>query len=646
MRAVLFVGQSPDRYLVSVRSLLDQTTLPVTVGVLYPQDGPCFDGLSERVTWRTCGSVAELVNTEMAGLRKSSAGANAAMGIVVVDDAVLLPPDAFVTAQDWLALDARIATVSFLSNAADFLSFPVRNAPQDRPIDRHDERSITRLLRTLDPPVEPTPIVHATGSVVVIGAAAFGAIGELRAPHSARFDAAIADYSARGRAKGFVDVVDASTYIARPSDVTVAPIANALSSDDRGWLLHHHRSLIAFLDKERMHGDSPLALAHQTARAKVCGLRIAIDGSCFGPTEVGTQVATQHLIGALAARTDVAEVVVVVPGPVPPYAANTLAAARTRVVRTLPEIGSVDIAYRPYQPVPGWDLTGWRSVAPRLVIGMLDTIAFHNGGYSSDSDSWIAYRAAIQTALAACDAVTVIAPDVITQMRWHRLGVPPIVEAIELGTDHLTGTERATVPAELAARGFGGAPFALLQGVNYTHKNRELAMAAHRMLWQRGFADLDLVVAGASVPHGTSRTAEAALGLGPDRIWILPELAFEERNWLLRHARFVWYPTSAEGFGLVPFEAARFGTPTVVVGFGPIPALAGAAGPWLADGWDAPSLADAAERFLVDAEAARAQVEALREQADRYSWAVHAERLTALLRRVLSEPQRRPPTVG
>ena len=647
MRAVLFVAQSPDRYLVAVRSLLERTTLPVRVGVLYPQDGPRFDGLGERVSWRTVGSVAELINTEMAGVRSGTVDLGPGVdAVVVIDDAVLFPPNPFAAAQLWLETDVRIATVSFLSNAADFLSFPIRNASQDRPPDRLDEESITRRLRTKGPPAEPAPIVHATGAVVVIGAAAFGAIGELRAPHSARFDAAIADFSARGRAKGFVDVVDASTYITRPSDVAVAPIANALSSDDRGWLLHHHRSLIAFLDKERMHGDSPLGLAHQCARAKVCGLRVAVDGSCFGPNEVGTQVATQQLIAALAERDDVNELVVVVAGPVPPYAANTLAHPRVRVVRGLGEVGSVDVAYRPYQPIPGWDVGGWRASAPRLVIGMLDTIAFHNGGYFNDSEAWIAYRSAIQTGLLACDAVTVISEDVISQMRMHRLPVPSIVVAIALGTDHLTGREPAVMPSELAARGFAGAPFALVQGVNYTHKNRELAMAAHRLLWDRGFDDLGLVVAGASVPHGTSRVAEAALGLGRDRMWVLPELGPEERNWLLRHAQFVWYPTSAEGFGLVPFEAARFGTPTVTVGFGPIAEVTAPADVLFAGGWDAGALADAAERLLTDPGAARAQVAALLARADQYSWALHAERLTGLFRRVLAEPQRHPPTTG
>ena len=42
-----------------------------------------------------------------------------------------------------------------------------------------------------------------------------------------------------------------------------------------------------------------------TARTKVHGLRIVIDGSCLGPIENGTQVQTLALVGALVRRDDV-----------------------------------------------------------------------------------------------------------------------------------------------------------------------------------------------------------------------------------------------------------------------------------------------------------------------------------------------------
>lgn len=650
--AVLFVPSSPDVWVLPIRSLLDRTDLPVVVGCLYPQFVRDFEALGPRVRARQCGSVSQLVNETWREHRAH---------VVVVDDAVVLPPDPFVHALRWLDDDVRVASVSFLSNAADFLSFPVRNLPQDRPIDGHDEVSITRRLRAEHPPAEPAPVAHATGAVVVLGSAALGAVGELEAPASARFDVAVADFSARARSKGFVDLCDTGTFVTRPSDAAMHPIADTLTPDDRGWLLHRHRSLIGYLEHERMSGDSPFALAHQVARVKVAGLRVLVDGSCFGPNEVGTQVATAHTIRALAASPAVREVCVALPGPVPAYAASVLTAPKVRAMPAssadLSVFGPVDIAFRPYQPVPGWDVGAWKHAGVRLVVSVLDTIAFHNGGYFADSGAWMAYRDSLRASVRAADAITVISDDVAAQLRLHALPIDgSLVTTVPLGTEHLRGDDPTRLPAELAARGFGAGSFALCLGVNYTHKNRELALLAHAELCRRGF-DLSLVLAGAAVPHGTSRVAEARVGTD-DRVFVLPELAQEERNWLLRHASLVWYPTSAEGFGLVPFEAAAFGTPTVSVDFGPLRELAdgrtvdpGAGGrpsplafgddvPVLAADWTPEALADAAVALLTDPDRARRHREAVAAAGARYSWDRTAATLVRLFREALARPAR------
>jgi glycosyltransferase involved in cell wall biosynthesis len=240
-------------------------------------------------------------------------------------------------------------------------------------------------------------------------------------------------------------------------------------------------------------------------------------------------------------------------------------------------------------------------------------------------------------------------------------------------------------------------------GVNYSHKNRELARAAHEIVRARGF-DLALVMAGASVPHGTTRVLEGRVAPS-DATYVLPEVASSERNWLLRHASLVWYPTSAEGFGLVPFEAAVFGTPTVAVGFGPVEELAlarsgsnrfshagevpgfsanteprsarnftsddtqprdqqatlrapsteeafertgvtgridrhGADVPVLARDWSPEALAEVAIAFLSDPDLARRHCAALNDSGRHYSWSRTADALVETFRESLSQPRR------
>jgi glycosyltransferase involved in cell wall biosynthesis len=154
-------------------------------------------------------------------------------------------------------------------------------------------------------------------------------------------------------------------------------------------------------------------------------------------------------------------------------------------------------------------------------------------------------------------------------------------------------------------------------------------------------------MAGPSVPHGASRLAEAKVVLAQREhlnhdVFLLPDVASEERNWLLRHADVVLYPSSAEGFGLVPYEAACFGTPTVFTRFGPLHELAPEA-PVAADGWAPGQLADAAEQLLTDRALAQRQISTCLAAGATYTWAATAEGLTALYRQVVALPSRSAP---
>jgi glycosyltransferase involved in cell wall biosynthesis len=152
-----------------------------------------------------------------------------------------------------------------------------------------------------------------------------------------------------------------------------------------------------------------------------------------------------------------------------------------------------------------------------------------------------------------------------------------------------------------------------------------------------------LVLAGASVSRGSSRVSEARafVDTGDDEILVLPDVDSEERNWLLAHARLLLYPTSAEGFGFVPFEAARFGTPTISVSFGPIREL-GAAGPDAPRSWSIDELTASALDLLRDPAKAQAQVEAITAAGDLLTWQQCASAMLEMYRSVLDRPPRSP----
>jgi glycosyltransferase involved in cell wall biosynthesis len=180
--------------------------------------------------------------------------------------------------------------------------------------------------------------------------------------------------------------------------------------------------------------------------------------------------------------------------------------------------------------------------------------------------------------------------------------------------------------------------FVLMLGANYSHKNRDLGIQAWKLLRDRGWGHT-LVLVGAHVGHGSSRLEEARSGGGHPDVLIIPDVPSEERNWLLRHASVLLYPTSAEGFGLVPYEAAMFGTPTVAISFGPLSEANPAAPVWSTD-WSASSVADAADALLRDPAVAREQVAATVAAGSSYTWEYTAGRLVEAYRTLLGWPAR------
>ena len=159
------------------------------------------------------------------------------------------------------------------------------------------------------------------------------------------------------------------------------------------------------------------------------------------------------------------------------------------------------------------------------------------------------------------------------QLYQNRMPVPTErVYPVECGTDHLleAPSTELRMPIQLLQRGFAAHRFVFALGTNYAHKNRDLAIAAFQEM-RRKDPDLHMVMVGAYVPFGSSRMAEARRlsEAATSNLHILSDCTSEERNWLFKHASAVLYATSAEGFGLVPYEAAQFDTPSAFVSFGP-----------------------------------------------------------------------------
>ncbi|MEO6120913.1 MAG: glycosyltransferase [Acidimicrobiales bacterium] len=632
--AVLFAGERPELYAPTVVSL--RRACPGVVVLAGAADGDIGPLVAVGAKPAQAGSWAELVNQTWAQRRSH---------VLAVTDTVIFPTGVLDRAVPILDAWLHLATVSFFANLAAFLSFPHRNQGVSHQIESLDEEAVTRLLRSRGPELGPAPVPYAAGPAVLLSHFALSAVGPLTEDASLRPGAALADFSLRARAKGFVDVVDPTAFCARPFDL--APVDDPWPTPaERRWLTARHSVMATLVDTEALSMTSALAAVHGASRAKVLGLRVLVDGTCFGAKEMGTQVQTISLIAALARRSDVARVEVALATDVPRYAEATLSHTKVHARLVLGGdvscLGPADVGHRPFQPERPLH-PSWVAAAARTVVTIQDLIAYHGAAYHGSPDEWMAHRRGLHQAVAEADGVVVISHDVAKRLELERLPVEGgRVFVVGNGTDHLRGVESEALPVELLARGFTAGRFALVLGTNYAHKNRDLAVAAVGELRRRGIP-LALVMAGAAVPFGSSRAAEVlAGGAGgdfDDEVFAVPDVTSEERNWLLRHASVVLYPTSAEGFGLIPYEAARFGTPTVLVPFGPLAEVMGPMPVQAAD-WSPSALADAAEALLGDPDLAEAQVAAALAAGEDFTWDATAAKLVEVYRSLLAQPAR------
>ncbi len=424
------------------------------------------------------------------------------------------------------------------------------------------------------------------------------------------------DVLVEGTPEGLIDPRAPTRGLESPSGGVGNPIQATIANDEQGPL---HRAL-------------------DRARTALGRLSVTIDGRALNASAGGTQTYIVELILALARGGEVA-VRVLVPPDLSRRASDALASVPEVELLTyeqaLAEPPLSDVVHRPQQVFTPDDLTLLRLVGRRVVIGQQDLVAFHNHSYHRDGDAWRAYRRTTRLALAGADQVVffseharrdALAEDLLPAGRTHVVGIG--AEAIE------ASSSAGRPPDGLAADD----PFLLCLGADYAHKNRPFAIALLGALRALGWPGR-LVLAGAHVPHGSSREHERELlGERPELSGFILDLGpIDEstKTWLYGHARALLYPTLYEGFGLLPVEAARAGLPCLFAAQASLSEVAGGAATLVP--WDAAASANAVLPLLNDGPARVAHLQKLR-TIPVPGWSEVARQLVAVYHHALAAP--------
>jgi len=389
--------------------------------------------------------------------------------------------------------------------------------------------------------------------------------------------------------------------------------------------------------------------------ARLDHLSITVDVSWLGPIESGAQVMTVAAVEAIARRNDVARLVLVGVDDLPAYAQKLLKSPKVQLFPRDTQAPRSDVMWFPHQIYSNTDVYNQgHLLANRVVVTYLDFISYDIPTYHKSQSAQLTYRALQRRIALAADGISTISSDVANRLLDDVPEVDPRrVKATPLGLDHMSDqAELDNLPRgglltlKIFLKRYGAAtvdrPFILVFGNSYLHKNREFALKVWERVVESGVG-CDLVMAGATVEGSAGdklteviddwKGKETSSGEFFLVDWNTDEAS---RLWLLANAAVVLYPTSSEGFGLPPYEAAALGTPATFTSFGPLREVAGI--PDLPSTWSVDEFVDDLVTLLTDPVAAQKRVSSLEQAIRRHTWDGFAHELVTFMGNVAQMP--------
>jgi GT2 family glycosyltransferase/glycosyltransferase involved in cell wall biosynthesis len=578
---------------------------------------------------------------------------NAGFAAAAPADVIVLNSDCVVAA-GWLeglrraaASDALVATASALTNHGTILSVPERNRPRpDLPQHQdlaHAAGAVLQQSLRLYPHL-PTAVGHC----MYVRRQALELVGDFDLAFSPGYGEEV-DFSQRCALHGMVHVAADDVFVLHRSGGSFSEDGEANPVQDE-----HERIIDArYPYYQRAQAEAgrtpfgPLPRAVAAARRAINGLKVTIDARCLGPLVTGTQVHTLEVIRALS-QTERVDLRVIVPPDLGSHALEQLEQMNDVEVMPHTQVGrgmeKSDITHRPYQVSSAEDLLLLGLTGERQVITHQDLIAYRNPGYFAGYPQWERYQRLTRRALAVADSVVFFSHHAAQDALGEDLIEPARTRVVYIGVDHAEPRlPDGPRPPDGAETRLSDRPMLLCLGTDFRHKNRLFALRLLEALRRRQDWDGMLVLAGPRVSHGASAGEEALyLATRPDlaeAVLTLPAIGEAEKAWLLERSSAVLYPSTYEGFGLMPFEAAAHDRPCL---FAAQTALAETLPTELATlvPWNPQASAERVHHLLSTPEAITEHIRAIRKAGQRFTWQSTAEALVDIYWAAAASPAR------
>ncbi len=561
--------------------------------------------------------------------------------VVLVNSDVIVGPQWLERLQDAAKSSSTVATASSLTNHGTLLSVPeiFRPSPQLPP--GHTPDTAADAVAKWSAKSRPS-IPTAVGHCVYINRSALDLAGGFDVIFGRGYGEEV-DFSQRCVSLGLRHVCADDVFTFHRGGGSFGTELTTQQAENEKIVNGRHPWYASWVRAVEADRFSPLLASLVRASIALRGMSIAVDGRALGPDLMGTQQVIIETVRSLADHEHVAKVIVYTSGPVPEYARIRLADPRIRFVTATNEHSPVeevcDIAYRPYQAWGEGDVAFLRRIGRWTAVNQLDCIAFGNPAYFPNAREWLTYRATTRAALAGVDGISYLSQASMDAAQAEGLVPRGTAEKVVFTGAQFDLIESAEQPRRL--KGADG-PFIFVLGVAYLHKNRPFAIELLKEVRRRGWNG-KLVLAGLVPPAGGSIGHEASLFMNDpglrDAVVVLPALTEPEKRWMFENSELMLYPTTVEGFGLVPFEAAMYGLATLSTRQGSLAEVLPPTIPTIS-GFDVGEAADQFMGIVSNPELKSRMVAELRAAGENFT----AERTTGLLLELFLDMIKKPPT--
>lgn len=439
---------------------------------------------------------------------------------------------------------SNVATVSAMTNFGSIAT--VKLGIEELP--ELDEKALENLNIDLlsSPQPENAEIPVGVGHCILIAAEALEIVGHFDDLFAPGYGEEV-DFSIRATKFGFHHYL-ANTVVTHFGSKTFAEKSIELKSRHNSLLYLKHSGffeLVQNFDLEHSQAESMFI----NVLSKFRNMRILIDARLMNSEGTGTSRLIENTVRAISKKEKMEVSILLREENVDYWRDKFSSKIKLVLITDIKDTGFIfDVVYSPSQISEEVTLEEYKFWGRRVVIQQLDFIAYDNWKYFATVGSHNMYKNAIDRTYGQADSVLYISSYVSTRAQEIFTRVSESDKVIYCGTDHFL---------ELSPTNFEDNRI-LVIGAGFAHKNLMYSVQLFKAL-QKRLENPKLVFVGPKPTFGFD-----------SEFWELIEKessdsAIEYHRWLsddelkteFARAQLILYPTTSEGFGFIPFEAAK-----------------------------------------------------------------------------------------